>query len=237
MTRMTAGERRLLPQLSLRGPTFQTTLPGLYAWGTTVAPPAWSQSSPLVPKIAAVIGAVALVLPIVTAQSKSVVLARHRIVSMWSFVFASLAVWASVPSPPRFDVRSGTIGLVAWALYAFGAAGPSLGDIARAPEVEVSAHKRSAARRTEGVFVGLGMVFAFGLQSVGWGESSIERTILIRLVALLSGVAVLAATTDLALARYVSGTPSEPRRRLSRAFPWLVVAVGLLCAWVVFTFR
>ena len=51
----------VLTRFSELGASAQAAIPGLYAWAITVAPAAWSRGAPLIAKIAAVIGVVALV--------------------------------------------------------------------------------------------------------------------------------------------------------------------------------
>ena len=50
----------VISRLSELGASAQAAIPGLYAWAITVAPAAWSRGAPLIAKIAAVIGVIAL---------------------------------------------------------------------------------------------------------------------------------------------------------------------------------
>jgi hypothetical protein len=61
----------LLGRLSSLGATAQAAIPGLYAWSITVAPAAWSRGAPLLAKLAAGVGLVALVTaPLVELSSR-----------------------------------------------------------------------------------------------------------------------------------------------------------------------
>src|SRR5258705_6130368 len=52
---------KLLVRMAGIGASAQAAIPGLYAWAITVAPAAWSRGAPLVAKLAAGIGVIALV--------------------------------------------------------------------------------------------------------------------------------------------------------------------------------
>lgn len=51
----------LLTRMASVGASAQAAIPGLYAWSITVAPAAWSRGAPLLAKVAALIGVLALV--------------------------------------------------------------------------------------------------------------------------------------------------------------------------------
>ena len=61
------------------------------------------------------------------------------------------------------------------------------------------------------------------MQAVGWDVASPERAVLVRLVTVACGVAVVGATTAIALARHAPRVPARGRVRLRRALPWIVV--------------
>ena len=50
-----------------------------------------------------------------------------------------------------------------------------------------------------------------------------ERAVLVRLVTVVCGVAVLGATTSIALARHATRTPASRSLRVRRAVPWIVI--------------
>ena len=118
---------RFFLRIAELGASAQAAIPGLYAWAITVAPAAWSRGAPLLAKVAAVIGVVALVTaPLVegagrvdraqaaaaearearpTAPRKRFDAmkswtgpTRARIWSVWGFVLSSAIVWALAPN-------------------------------------------------------------------------------------------------------------------------------------------
>ena len=261
----------VLARLSELGASAQAAIPGLYAWAITVAPAAWSRGTPLLAKISAIIGVIALVTaplvegaglrePPVPARGERL---SHtppaprglgalrawtgptwaRIWSVWGFVLSSAIVWTLAPgalSSARLDGVRGALGVVGWGLFAFASAGPSLRADADASAriVAGSALKpRSELPRGDGVYVAAGALLALGMQSVGWAVPSPERAVLVRLVTVVCGVAVLGATTSLALARHQTRTPATSRIRLRRALPWVVILALCVASGVVVSFR
>jgi hypothetical protein len=257
----------VLLRLSALGASAQAAIPGLYAWAITVAPAAWSRGAPLVAKVAAIVGVLALTsAPFVEgaglrpppeakgegpsrapdgragaeraparAGARSSLLREWtgptwaRIWSVWGFVLSSAIVWTLAPSAlssVRLDGVRGALGVVGWALFAFASAGPSLRaePEAAARIVAGSALKpRSELPRGDGAYVALGVALALGLQGVGWGVASPERAVLVRLVTVVAGVAVLGATTSIALARHGVRVPASRGLRLRRGLPWVVL--------------
>ena len=166
-----------------------------------------------------------------------------RVWSVWGFVLSSAIVWTLAPgalSSARLDGVRGALGVVGWALFAFASAGPSLradpGAAARI--VAGSALKpRSELPRGDGAYVAGGVLLALGMQSVGWAVAAPERAVLVRLVTVVCGVAVLGATTSIALARHATRTPASSRLRLRRALPWVVILALIAGSGIVVTFR
>ncbi len=265
----------VLQRLAELGASAQAAIPGLYAWAITVAPAAWSRGAPLVAKVAAIIGVIALVTaplvegaglrppPVAPAPQPGADRASHappeprglgalrawtgpkwaRIWSVWGFVLSSAIVWTLAPgalSSARLDGVRGALGVVGWGLFAFASAGPSLRADADASAriVAGSALKpRSELPRGDGAYVAAGVLLALGMQSVGWAVASPERAVLVRLVTVVCGVAVLGATTSIALARHQTRTPASQRLRLRRALPWVVILAVCLGSGLIVTFR
>jgi hypothetical protein len=240
--------QRVLAGVAELGASVQAAIPGLYAWAVTVAPAAWSRGAPLVAKVAAAVGVLALVTaPLIEhANPRSGRLGgplaswsgpeRARIWSVWGLVLSSSVVWALAPSAlssARFDGVRGALGMVGWALFAFASAGPALRSD---PDAEgriiagTPLKPRSELPRGDGVYVALGVASALALQSFGWAVASPERAVLVRLVTIVCGIAVLGGATSIALGRHGRRIPAAPRRRLARAMPWVVVL--LLCGLV-----
>jgi hypothetical protein len=125
---MPPRRRRVLERVASIGASAQAAIPGLYAWAITVAPAAWSRGAPLFAKVAAIVGALALVTaPLVegagpAASSDTNGSGREpdrtvrkkwapfeavrswtgptwaRAWSVWGFVLSSAIVWALTPS-------------------------------------------------------------------------------------------------------------------------------------------
>jgi hypothetical protein len=264
---------RALAKLSLIGASAQAAIPGLYAWAITVAPAAFTRGSPLLAKVASVVGLVALttaplgegaglrqaerartareeagaqeagagsggtsapksgaggprgiaVIPTWTGPT------RARGWSVWGFVLSSAIVWALVPgalSAARVDAVRGALGMVGWALFAFAWAGPALRpdpDAAGRIVAGTPLKPRSSLPRGDGAYVTAGVLLALALQGIGWGIAVPERAVLVRVVTIACGVAVLGATTSIALARHTVRVPAPRGVRLRRAAPWLAL--------------
>ncbi len=159
-----------------------------------------------------------------------------RIWSVWGFVLSSAIVWTLAPSAlssARLDGVRGALGVVGWALFAFASAGPSLrADPEAAGRIIAgsSLKPRSELPRGDGVYVAAGVVLALAMQGVGWGVAAPERAVLVRLVTVVCGVAVLGATTSIALARHVTRFPASRRLRLRRSLPWIAILALFLAS-------
>lgn len=258
-------------RLSELGASAQAAIPGLYAWAITVAPAAWSRGAPLVAKVAAIIGVLALVTaPLVEGAGlrpprappteggrASIPPAPRglgalrtwtgptwaRIWSVWGFVLSSAIVWTLAPgalSSARLDGVRGALGVVGWALFAFASAGPSLRtnpDASKRIVAGSSLKPRSELPRGDGAYVAAGVIMALAMQGVGWGVASPERAVLVRLITVVCGVAVLGATTSIALSRHATRVPASRPLRLKRALPFIVLLLIFLASGLVVTFR
>lgn len=233
--------RQWLERAASIGTSAQAAIPGAYAWSVTVAPAAWSFGAPVVAKVLAVVGVLALVsaplleggeltahwLPASLVARRGPALARAW--SVWGFVGSSVFVWLLVPtalSPLRLDELRGGLGMVGWALFAFASAGPVLrSDPAERARVvaSTSLKPRSELPRGDGLYVTVGVLLALALQAIGWDVAVPERAVLVRLVTILCGMAVLGATTSIALARHATRTATSRRIAVRRSLPWLVL--------------
>jgi hypothetical protein len=255
------ARRRLFVRLSAIGSSAQAAIPGLYAWAITVAPAAWSRGAPILAKAASIAGVLALVTaPLVEnaspapredgvqADARGLAAWRTwtgptwaRIWSVWGFVLSSAIVWALVPgalSSVKLDAVRGALGIVGWALFAFASAGPALrpdpGSVGRI--VAGSALKpRSELPRGDGAYVAVGILLALGMQGVGWGITVPERAVLVRLITVACGIAVVGATTSIALARHAARTPASTRLRIRRALPWVVMLLVFVASGAALT--
>lgn len=242
---------KLLTRIADIGTSAQAAIPGLYAWAITVAPAAWSRGAPVLAKVAAVLGVLALVTaPLVEGSPKPSVATtagaaraparglaamprpmRARILSVWGACLSSALVWALVPSAlsaARLDGVRGALGIVGWALFAFASAGPVLRpepESAKRVARSTSLKPRSELPRGDGLYVAIGIALALTMQVVGWGVVAPERAVLVRLVTVVCGIAVVTATTSISLARHAKRKPAPRRLRLRRALPWLAMLV------------
>lgn len=218
-----------LASLSTMGPLAQAALPGIYAWGVTVLPLAWTRGSPLLAKLAA-FAAVAALLVAPFAERRSQPLAR--VVSVWGFTGASAIVWLSVPpAAAHFEPSRAFAGVVGWALFAFASAAPAP---ARDPGASLrlvsAAPLRPRGRIAAGdrVILGAGFVVAASFQAIGWNVAVPERALLVRLIAVVAGLAIIGAATRVALARHAPPGLSTRRRARGAIAPAIALAALLL---------
>jgi hypothetical protein len=226
---------RILGRLSDLGTAAQATIPGLYAWAVTVAPAAWSRGSPLFAKIVALFGVTGLALA-VFVEKRSATWARS--VSVWGLVLTSALVWAVAPAtllPTRLDAGRGVAGMIGWALFALASAAPSLrqgnagGRVVTGPPLR----PRTLLARGDAAYLAAGIALAVALQLPGWRIAAPERALLVRVVALVSGLAVLGAAGSLAMARHHKRVSRSRKTRLRRSIPWIMLLVLLVLGGVI----
>jgi hypothetical protein len=223
------GAPELLQRLSRFGAAAQASVPGAYAWGVTVAPAAWGRGGSLVAKLAAIVALLALAASVAGERWWG---ARGRLATFWTFVLASALTWSAAPlalAPLRIDAPRGVAGMLGWALFAFASAAPALQgkrESERLVDEEPLAARRGLAR-WDAAYVTLGAVAAAALQVVGWHVATAERALLVRFVTVAAGVALLGATTEVALARHAPRVARSRTRRLRGAMAAFVV-LGLL---------
>jgi hypothetical protein len=129
-------------------------------------------------------------------------------------------------------------GMLAWSLFAYASAAPAR-DLDASPRLLASSPLRPRGHVAAGnrAIVAAGIVAAAGLQRIGWSISVTERALLVRLAAILAGLATIGGATRLALARHTIADVSS-RTRFGGAAPHLVVLVCLLLlALIVFVLR
>jgi hypothetical protein len=127
--------------------------------------------------------------------------------------------------------------MLGWTVFAFASAGPPLGKGAPARLVEHSplGGRRELPRGDMG-YVAAGALFAVTMQLLGWRAAPAERALLIRLVALATGLAILGAWTEAAIARHEVRSTAPPRARLRAALVPIILLIMLaasavLVAW------
>jgi hypothetical protein len=232
---------RLAPvfqRLSAMGAVAQASVPGVYAWGVTVAPAAWARGSSSVSKVAAVMALFALAAGLVGERFSP---ARARLVALWGFVLCSALAWSAAPAalaPLRIDAPRGAAGMIGWALFALASAAPAVhrNDDETAIEPAELPPRNGVARGGAAYLLG-GAAAAAVLQLIGWRVAGAERALLVRFVAVAAGLALLGAATDVALARHFPRGRASRARRLRRAMALLVVLVMLGFSGVLFALR
>jgi hypothetical protein len=224
----------LLGRLADLGSAAQASIPGAYAWAVTVAPVAWSRGAPLAAKVFAASGVCALAAALVLEHRRPLDAPRARAVAVWGLSLSSAFTWLLVPaalSTLKLDVGRGFAGMLGWALFAFACAAPP---VRRDPAADARVvegpplRPRTKLARGDLAIMSLGAVMAIALQLVGWRSGPPERAILVRLVGLACGIAVIGASTSVALARHARRARPSHRERLRRAFPWLALLAVLL---------
>jgi hypothetical protein len=219
----------LFERLSTMGAAAQASVPGVYAWGVTVAPCAWARGASLVGKVAAVVALLMLGAGMLGERRWG---GRARAVLLWGFVVASAVVWSAAPAglnPLRMDAPRGLAGMLAWALFAFACATPALAPLAEGERGidEVQLAPRQRVRPGDAAYIAGGGLLAAVLQVGGWTIAGGERSLLVRFVALAAGLAVIGAATEIALARHLPRAATLRSHRLRRAMTALVV-LGIL---------
>jgi hypothetical protein len=218
----------LLAKMAALDASTQASVPGLYAWALTVAPAAWSRSGSIFAKAVSLAALFALGLGILAERRLG---SRGRFAAFWGFVLSCALVWIATPmalGPLRLDGARGVAGMLGWALYAFASAAPALRrDTLPAARVvsEAPLRPRTRIRRGDALHLAGAAVLAAALQLVGWGVAAPERAILVRFVALASGLALIGGATTIALARHGHHTRAAGGLRVRRALPYLVLLV------------
>lgn len=225
MNESRTSEKSLLARVSELGASAQASIPGLYAWGVTVASCAWSKGAPWQTRVVALGGPLVLLASVFVDKDRPAV-ARH--LAVWGLVLSSLLVWALVPAamgPSRFDTTRGVLGMLGWAMFAFASAAPAF-PRTEAEESRVVERGRLEPRlrgaRKDAPFLAIGIALTVALQCIGWGIEPRERALLVRLYTIVAGMAVLGAFASVALARHV--LPSRKKRK-ARLFGWMVAFV------------
>lgn len=210
-----------------------SSIPGVYAWATTVAPLLWARGAGAV--IARVAAGASLAFLLAGAALEPRLGPRTRFSCLWAFLVACAVAWGASPgalSPARFDPLREVAGMLGWGLFAFAAAAPPLrraavvsGEASGAPLVS---HRRVA--RGDSLYAFFGIALALSIQLVGLRAANPERALLVRFVALAAGLAALGASQELALARHTVRVVRPSSERFRSVFVPLTVLLVLLLA-------
>jgi hypothetical protein len=230
----------LLRRLSAMGASAQASVPGLYAWGVTVAPAAWAHGGSWVAKVAAL---TALAFLVGGVAAEGILGERARVGALWGFVLGSALTWSAAPAAlavTRVDAPRGIAGMLGWGLFAFASAAPAVPVPAETDRVVVEPADlapRRGLKRGDAAYVVVGAVLAGVLQVFGWQVAGAERSLLVRFVALAAGLASIGAWTEVGLARHRPRARLSPARRVARALVPLVLLSLLGASGLLFVLR
>jgi hypothetical protein len=205
-------------------------LPGLYAWGATVAWPAFSQRAASLPARA---GAGAALLGLILGLG----LARPhptlgRAVGVLGFLGCSAIAWGALGSGLRgsgLDPVRAALGALAWGLFALGWGGfPERRQALEELELAGPAHLTPRARLPVGMRVGFVALVtcALALPLLAWRVERPGVALLAHAVALAGSVSLLTVGTRILIARPGSEQSRAPRLWLTLCLLWL--ALGTL---------
>jgi hypothetical protein len=229
----------LFDRLVARGAPAQAAIAGGYAWAVTVAPTVWERGAPVIAMVAAVVGLAAL---LASAVGDRLWGGRGRAAALWAFVLASALAWLSAPAalrPTRLDTTRGLAGMAGWALFALASAGPALGERQEPGRVvdDAPLEARNRFARGDVAYPLVGGAVALGLQVAGWGVTSPERALLVRLVALAAGLAIVGTAAEIALARHAPRVRRSWKARMRSVGGPLLLLAGLALAGLLFASR
>jgi len=208
-------------------------LPGFYAWGATVAWPAFALpgSSP-VARLAAGLSAVLLVGGPLVARRH---LRAGRALGVLGFVGASAAAWGALDSairPPQLDTVRAALGAFAWGLFALGWG--TFPGRTRLPEEDphavLTGRLPPRARLPRAVTLGFSGLLAasMALPLLAWRVERPGVALLGHAVALAGAVALLGIGSRVLLAPKGPARASPPRLWFGVLVLWLVLGVLLM---------
>jgi hypothetical protein len=227
----------LLGDAANAGRLFDLILPGLYAWGVTVAWPVSQRFASLGSRILALIALVALVAGALLRWSSP---ALARVIGVWIFVLSCIAAWALTGSamlPSRFDPVQGLLGAIGWAFFAVGWTSHKQLPPSPVEPSPVAAQPAVPRKRMSRASVYVLCVIALAASvpmALAWWVESTERALLAHAISLAAAIALVAFATDLfdPRARQVErAVPvARPERRLATAAPALLALLALMLA-------
>jgi hypothetical protein len=218
-----------LGRLSATGPSAQVAIAGAYAWAVTVAPVIGSRGASIAAKLAAGAALVALVVGVAARRWWK---GRAGLASLAAFTGTSILAWMLAPAvlrPSAIDTLQGLAGMLGWGLFALASAGPALGDRLEPARVvdEAPLEGRRELAGGDALYLAGGTALALALQCSGWDLADPERALLARLVAIASGLAVIGASAEIALARHDARRPRSAKARWRSAAPAMAL-LGVL---------
>jgi hypothetical protein len=206
-------------------------LPGLYAWGATVAWPVFSQRAVSLPaRVGAVAGVVALCLGLGLARSHPV---AGRAIGVLGCLGCSAIAWGALGNglhASELDPVRGALGALGWGLFALGWGGfPAR--LRPVEELESAGSQRLPSRASlplamRGAFVVL-VCFSLALPLLAWRVERPGVALLAHAVALAGSVSLLNVGTRILIARPDLEHRSAPRLWLILCVVWLLLGVLL----------
>jgi hypothetical protein len=200
-------------------------LPGLYAWGATVAWPVFSQRGASAPaRAGAVVGVVALFLGLAVARSHPVI---GRAIGVLGCLGCSAIAWGALGSELRaseLDPVRAALGALGWGLFALGWGGfPArlrpVAELEAATSQLLPSRGRLPLATRVGFFVLVS--FSVALPLLAWRVERPGVSLLAHAVALAASVSLLNVGTRILIARPDLEHRSAPRL-------WLMLCVGWL---------
>jgi hypothetical protein len=205
-----------------------TVLAALVAWAITLAPAAFSRSSPKGALFFAVLALLCGVTgPLFTTTHPR--LARHLGISF--FLAFAVLTWlfaSSTIQPARLDPMRAAIGAIAWGVYAL-SWNERWKKPKKPPEVDPTApalQARSTLPRLAVPLTAVGVAAGIIYLAIAWRVREVDRAILAHALALACAVAVITSAATVATARgrrYAGGT----RRITAYALRPLILLVAL----------
>jgi hypothetical protein len=190
-------------------------LPGLFAWGVTVAWPILVHPSPSLAKLLALLSVLALL-------SGSVLSIRWpaaaRMLGVWSFLALCTCVWASVrprAGAPILDPLQGIAGSLGWALFALGWAGdggaqPSVATVPSA-RADRSFSPRSRLWWGAAWLVAFAIAASLALLALAFWAPGRARAMFAHAAAIAGGVALVGAAAEIAVRQQPPSRPGGAR--------------------------
>ena len=186
--------------------TLDLLLPGLFAWGVTVAWPVLGRPSASLAKGMALVALAALVSGSVLASRWP---ALARALGVWSFLALCTGVWASAKSPAGaflLDPVQGIAGSLGWALFAVGWAGDGG---AQRMGSDTNAKPRSRLWRGAAWVVAFATAAAALLLALAWWVPGRARALFAHAAAVAGAVALVGAAAEIAVRKQPQTQRSE----------------------------
>lgn len=205
-------------------------LPGLYAWGATVAWPAFSRGSASIPaRAGALVALLALIVGLVLARARPTL---GRAVGVLGFLGSSAIAWGALGSGLRgtdLDPVRAALGALAWGLFALGWGGfPERARPFDDLELAVPGRLAPRARLPLGMRIGFVALVssALALPLLAWHVERPGVALLAHALGLVGSVSLLTVGTRILIARPSPEQPPAPRLWLTLCVLWF--ALGAL---------